>query len=277
VNPGLYDSIPDAEYHDGLGVGERPLSSTLAKALLFESPAEAIYGIQHRRDTEAFAFGRLVHELTLEGEVRTFFDTGLEYRRGNDWAEVCKVAAEAGRTPVTSRQMADAQAIASAVHAHPVARDLLSVGRPEVSAFAHDVEHGIDLQARFDWLRDPEGEWPVVVDLKTTAGTANPRAFNRSIGTFRYHLQGAFYRRVYELVAGKVPAFVWVVVSKEPPHAVSVIRLSDKDADTGLSLVNKAAETYARCLAEQRWPGHESIYTSSLPVWADFEAEEVTA
>lgn len=276
VEPGLYEGIPSDEYHAGLS-DPRPLSSTFAKTLLFDSPAEAFHAAQNPRDTDAFAFGRLVHELTLEGDVKTFWDTGLSSRRGNAWTEVTAEAEAAGRTPVTTRQMADAQAIADAVHAHPVAGDLLSVGKPEVSAMAHDLDHGINVQARFDWLRNPEGEHPVIVDLKTTAGSANPRNFNRTIATFRYHMQAAFYRRVHWLVTGRKPTFAWVVVSKEAPHTVSVVRLSEKDADTGDALVDKASELYARCVTENTWPGYEAIYPSSLPVWADYEAEEVTA
>lgn len=276
MKPGLHEGLSNEAYHAGLG-DVRALSSTFAKTLLFESPAEAMHQATTPKDTDTFAFGRLVHELTLEREVKTFADTGLSSRRGNAWAEACEAAEASGRTPITSRQMSDAQAIAAAVHGHPIAGDLLSVGRAEVSALAHDPDHGINVQARFDWLRDPEGEHPVIVDLKTTAGTANPRNFNRTIGTFRYHLQGAFYRRVYRLITGRQATFVWVVVSKEPPHTVSVIRLSEVDAATGDLLVARASDIYADCLAADNWPGYDSIYSSALPTWADYEAQEVTA
>lgn len=275
IAPGLYEGIAPDDYHAGLG-DSRPLSSTFAKRLLFDSPAEAMHAAQNPRDTDAFAFGRLVHELTLERKLTTFGVADV-----TSWAP--KAAKErraeieaAGLTPIKASQVVDAQAIAEAVHAHPIAGDLLSVGKPEVSALAHDSEHGIDVQARFDWLRSVEGEWPVIVDLKTTAGSANPRNFNRTIATFRYHMQGAFYQRVHRLITGKTPAFVWVVVSKEPPHTVSVVRLSEDDANTGDQLVAKASEIYARCLTAGHWPGYGSIYQSSLPVWAGYEMQEVT-
>lgn len=273
--PGLHFRVDAEVYHQGLG--DRALSSTMAKNLLFESPAEAIHAARNRKDTEAFEFGHLVHELTLERDLKTFFDTGLDHRRGNAWAEVCEVAGEHGKIPVTTRQMSAAQAIAAAVHEHSVAAELLSVGAPEVSALAHDPDHGIDVQARFDWLRAPSGESPVIVDLKTTAGSANPRSFDRAIGSYRYHMQASFYRRVYWLLTGRKPTFVWVVVSKEQPHTVSVVRLSDDDARIGDALVEAASALYAKCLTEDHWPGYESIYTSSLPVWAEREAEEITA
>lgn len=271
--PGLIFDLPADEYHAGLRHDPKPLSSTFAKELISKSPYEAKFA--ERKDSPAFAIGRAIHELVLEGEYKTIFPCDV-----SDWrtkaAKELKAQAEAdGLTPMKLSELEHVEAIAKAVREHPIARDLLSEGAAEVSALVED--DGLFEQARFDWLR-VDGARPLIVDLKTVAGTANPRDFNKTIANYGYHLQAAMYADVLQraLKLDIEPGYAWIVVSKEKPYAVSVVKASKATMQTGYLLYAKAREIYRESVETGIWRGYDEVTESELPNWAEYQAEEIS-
>lgn len=273
--PGLYEGIPNAEYHKGLievadtnGLQIKPLSSTGAKVIVKESPADYIWGLSNRVEKKAFDMGHAAHELILEGGLQsvTVFDFD-SWRTKAAQVERDAVYA-AGGTPMLAKDMTAAYAMETAVRAHTLADSLLQDGRSEVSALVWDEEYKIHIQVRFDWLRN-DG---LIVDLKTSR-TGNPNDFNRDIAKFYYHLQASLYMRAAELLGIAVQGWRWVIVQAEAPHNVFVVDYSEFDRLTGDQRMHTALTKYAHGVHTGEWPAHPDLYLSELPAYATYDDE----
>ncbi len=251
---GLVYGMDETEYHGG-----DELSSTGMKTLL-DSPARYLYEREHRTEKRAFDIGHAIHGLVL--------GTGLDLAvvEADSWRTKAAQqqrdeAREAGRVPILVDEYATAKNAADAVLCHPEARVFFEAdAHPEVSAFC-DMD-GVRVRARFDWLLAR----PVIVDLKS-GRTANPRALPRITEQYRYHLQAATYRRALATVRGdEDPAFVHVFVESEPPHLVSVDRLTPEALDAGDAELDVALALYRRCVETGHWPGYPlGIHDIDLP------------
>ncbi len=157
--PGLYYGVPSAEYHRGLievadvnGLTIKPLSSTGAKAIVMQSPADYVWGLSNRMEKKAFDMGHAAHELILEGGLQTVtvldFDS---FRSKAAQAERAKVYA-AGGVPMLEKELTAAYAMEKAVRSHELADSLITDGKPEVSGLVWDDEYKIWIQVRVDWL-----------------------------------------------------------------------------------------------------------------------------
>ena len=274
IEPGLHEGIPNQTYHLGLRSDPKPLSSSMAKALVTKSPAEFKWEQEHRIEKDAFDEGQAVHELVLEGGFKTIDVYDFDSWRTKE-SQTAKAESYANqRHPMLRKDIGRIEAMANAVQSSKLASSVFTQGRPEVSALVQDPESGIWLQARFDWLT--LGKQPRIADLKTSAKGANPRSFCREIAERHYHLSMAFYRRVLMLLGYDDPQLMFVVVGKAAPHLVSVFDISVSDRIVGDLLVSKAIATYAACLESGEWVGYDTeIHATSLPAWAAYEAEEI--
>lgn len=276
--PGLHLDISNHDYHGGIFGDPKPLSSSMAKTLVTKSPAEFRYEQENRVEKAAFDEGQAVHELVLEGGFRTIDVYDVDEWRTKEAKDLRDASYAAGRHPMKRKEVTHIEDMAAAVKSSTLAAASLTHGKPEVSALVLDPTYGVMLQARFDWLRLPE--WgapkPAIVDLKTTAKGANPRAFNREIAERHYHLSMAFYRRVLMLLGYDDIDIEFIAVDKAAPHLVSVHRMSESDRIIGDMLVKKAIHTYATCLERDEWPGYDlEIFDTNLPAWSAYEAEEI--
>lgn len=263
----IYD-LPAADYHAHKVDGIKPLSSTFAKNLVTLSPLEAKWQADNPRTSDAFTFGTAVHELVLEGGLKTLGVVEAKTKGTKAWdAEV--EALEPGISPIKRADFELAVKVAEAVRSHPVAAELLAEGKPEVTARVN--EDGINLQARFDWLNGSQ-----IVDLKTTASTANPSKFNRTVADFGYHVQAAAYLDIARMCGIENPSFFWIVASKTEPFTVSVVRLAGYDLSIGERIWNHAKKIYRECIDANHWPGYEEVAESYLPTWAERQADEIT-
>ena len=176
-------------------------------------------------------------------------------------------------------ELAEIRQIVKAVKSNPLVRELLpDYGRAEVSALA--VLHGVKVQARFDYLVMADaptgsrfGTWGWIVDVKTVAGSANPHDFNRTAANYGYHIQADLYQRVARALGHELP-FYWLVVSKTPPFACSIIRVSDIDLTAGSVQTDKALKLWADVLANG-WPKNVEVYESELPGWVHYEDDDL--
>lgn len=269
---GIHFDVPHDVYHAGLRKDPKPLSSTLAKALAKLSPLEAKYEADNRVEKDAFNEGQLIHEYVLEGELKTIQVFDFDDRRGNRWKEAKLKAAKNGKVAMIERDAAPLREAAEAIRNHPEVAELLAVGDAEVSALVET--NGIFEQARADHWR-ADGKRPVIVDVKTVAGTPNPLAFNREIAKFGYHIQAGMYQDVFRRIVGVEPIFVWVVGSRTAPYATSVIRASKATLETGYAMYAHAFGIYADCVRSGKWPAYDGISESRLPAHAEWDADEI--
>ncbi len=170
-----------------------------------------------------------------------------------------------GLTLITAQQHEQAQVIAKAVHAHPVAGPLLWDVEAEVTLLANDPRTGQLVKVRADALKTSND---LILDLKT-AENASFNAFARAAGRYQYHLQAALYRWVYSWVIGRTPGFIHIVVETAPPYGVMVYDLDGEAILHGEARARTALNRWAECERSGHWPSYTpEIVSLSLPKWS---------
>ena len=258
--------IPAEEYHAATKENQYTTSHRLN--LFRRCPAlyhKHITGEIVEGDTAAFQMGRAVHVLTIEGadkfdaeylvadgptNPKTGKPYGRETKAFKDWAELQT------RPVIGGDDHALMLKLSNAVHAHPIAADILSAGFAEATVRA--VWDGEPVQARLDWF-DPERG--IIADLKTCADVDR---FPFDIRDFGYVTQLAFYKRVLELAgyAGpRIRAYL-IAVEKKEPYRVAVAEISELTLNDGnvaeAGKYGAGNDTVMRelleCRAADRWP-----------------------
>jgi hypothetical protein len=276
TEPGVYDGIPDADYHRDCVAGGS-LSSTGARRLLPPGcPA------QFRWDTDNppppkphFDIGHAAHKLVL--------GTGPEVVvvDAPDWRT--KVAKEArdeaharGAVPLLVAEWQRVQAMADALRRHDIASTLFDParGRPEVTLVWRDDKTGTMCRARFDWLPD-RGPWRLIIPDYKTAHAVDLDALQRAVASYGYHQQSAWYRAgAMALGLGdEDTAFVFVCQQKHPPYLVTVVELDHVAMRLGAARNRQALDIHAHWTRAGRWPDHTDgeIAQLSLPAWVERE------
>lgn len=271
ITPGLYDGIPDVEYH-----GDREsLSSTGARTLVTRTPAEFRWEQLHGRPPKAdYDFGHAAHKLILgEGAEIVEIDADDYYTKAAKEAKV-KAYAE-NKIPMKRPDMAKARDVEKAVRNHRLAGALFADGVAEQSGWWVDPGTGVMCRYRADWTTWRRGRHLYLVDLKTT-DDASPDSFAKSVYNFGYHQQDPWYSegaRILHPDAKRI-SFLFVAVSKQPPHMVNVFELDSAAKEIGARRNAAALETYARCIATDEWPDHGiGPHLISLPRWATYREE----
>lgn len=275
--PGIYDGMSAEEYHS------IECASNSGLKHIARSPLHYLSAINEPTEpTAAMLLGMAVHTAVLEPDTLASRYVVLPDDRPNrpsqrqrdakkpssetlyaiDWWDAFE-REHAGKTIMSSEDMAVVKEMAGSVLLHPVAWDILQAGKAEQSVFWIDEETGAECKARIDWLR---GAYPA--DLKTTDSAA-PDDFVRSVVKYRYHCQAAMY--LDGLAANGLHAddFPFIVVEKAPPYAVAVYMLDEAAITEGRRLYRRDLATYQWCKATDSWPGYpQEIRELSLPRWA---------
>lgn len=277
---GVYEDVPEAEYHADTAVPGGSLSYSGMKQLL-KSPAHYRHYMDAPRvEKKAFDAGHIIHAMVLgTGLDVTVIPDGLLAANGAaSTKEAKQFVAEArldGLIPVKQAELDPLQDIAEAVLAHDVARALFENDGPtELSMFAVDEPSGVWVRGRADKVSELDGDL-VLVDLKTTPD-ADPREFNRQLARFQYFLQAHVYSWLAQTtgVTETIPEMVFVAVSKTEPHTVSVTRLDWLYMDLGKQQMRLAVDRYKACMESGVWPAYPTISELSPPAWMIADDDE---
>lgn len=197
---------------------------------------------RERPDSAAMRFGRLIHAVTLGGNVVVF----PHPRTGTRWKEF--MLAHPGEEIATEAEYAEAVNIASALASHPKAAPLLRGEREKELAW---MDNGRACGARVDVLG---GDF--VTDLKSTA-KAEPEWFMRNAERMAYHAQLAWYRRGAS-IAMERPIRTAHIVAVEPkfPYEITTYDLTLGTLDHGERLWRSWWERLMVCEASDEWPGY---------------------
>lgn len=254
----MWKQISNEEYH---GEYRNYLGSSDLRRLL-RSPAH--YRCPPTSPSEAQEFGTLVHEAILEPELwaarrRPSAKLDRRTKEGKALAEWQEAQEQSlGLKFVPEYNYAKVCAIADSIRSSLGATSILTGGVAESSGFGEYNEQPVKI--RCDYMTDE-----VIVDLKTTT---DAREFERSVFTYGYDIQAAFYCAVAEAIDGKKRKFVWLVVEKDAPYGVQIYEPSEEVMERGLNLVNKGIETYKECAALDVWPSYSSkSQIIQLPRW----------
>lgn len=258
--------VPNEVYHAAPGISKSGLD------LVHKSPAH----YAHRKPfdpTPAMRIGTAVHCAVLEPDrfATEYVVVDSKDRRQKAYKDA--VEEHGVELVLLPNEAEDIRAIQDAAHGRSGVRPLVSAeGWRELSAFAKDPETGVQVRCRYDLLA-ADG---FAVDLKT-ARDVFPRGFERSIASYRYHVQVAFYSDVYEWITGeKLTEFWLLVVEATAPYTVIPYRLDDAAIEQGRIDYRKNLNTYAECLSSDSWPHFEpESDLLTLPAWAFDEIEEL--
>lgn len=259
AEPGIHENIPAEDYHAHMALSR----SYLCK--LLRSPAHALVETE---ETPAMRFGSLVHTCVLEpGEqLKRYAKAPVCDRRTTKGKAIYAewTAENSGKIVVSEQDWETAINISAAIHNHPDAAELLSEGRPEVTAICKDIS-GPLRKARIDWDRSDIG---ALIDLKTTSD-ASPAAFARSAANYQYHIQAAYYLDTWREAGGDAETFWFIAVEKTPPFGIAVYELPANAIEDGRRLYREAIARHNVCQDSGEWPAYEpGIKQLVWPAWA---------
>ena len=142
---------------------------------------------------------------------------------------------------------------------HPAASTILNMsGVTEQSYQWKDSQTGEICKSRPDFHTSDN---TLLVDLKTTED-ASMFGFQKSIHSFRYHVQAAWYLRSL----AKAEQFVFIAVEKKPPYLVAVYNASKDMVEAGNRAADKNLALLAECRKSDKWVGYsEEIQDIDLP------------
>jgi hypothetical protein len=267
TEPGVY-TMPEAEYHADPVPGGSLSSSGARKLLPPSCPARFRWEQDHPVHKDVFDFGTAAHRMVL-GTGPDILVIDAPDWRSKAAKEEQAAARQAGQCPLLAADWARVSDMADELSAHPLASALLCREdvQPEQSLFWQDAEFGIWRRARLDAAR--RGGRLLVSDYKT-ARSADRDQFARSVASYGYHQQAAWYLDAVAAVLGeRDAAFLFVVQEKEPPYLVNVCELDFPAGQAGHALNRRAMEVYRDCTEAGVWPGYGTgIELISLPPWA---------
>ena len=265
MKKGIFNNLPSAEYFAAKRLNNSGIKQLLRSPMHYKNSLEA-----PRLETKALTIGSAVHCAILEPNRfdvdYTFAPENLDKRTKAGkaaWDEL----ESSEKTVLSFNDYTDVLSISHAVKEHPTAKKLIKNGHAEVTIFSEIDD--VLTKSRMDYYL-PNAN--VIIDLKTT-DDASPSAFARSVASYGYDIQAAWYIDNAQALDIYIETFVFIVVEKTSPHAVALYELDPASIEVGRSKYQHALHLYKHCLATGEWPGYsENIQTLSLPAWAMREA-----
>lgn len=274
---GVHDWPAETYHADPLRPwGGSASSTTLRKILEPGGPALVAWEREHPTYRDAFDFGGAAHTITL-GKGDEIVEVRADDWRTNAAKAARAEAREAGLRPLLSKDLVRARALADAVRTHPIAGRLVDgrVGVPERSVLWMDDVTGTYCRAMLDVFPHLDDPAPIAVDVKTTESGLDPRSLARTVLTYGYHQQAAHYLEGLATLGLVDARFVFVFVTKSPPHLVAVRTLSTAFLELGRARNRRALDVLSWCLESGSWPGLPAI-TEEIepPAWATYQEED---
>lgn len=269
MNTGII-SLPEAQYRAAEGISKSMLDWIAAPRTPAHYKAK-VDGLIPDEQTPAMRLGQMIHRAILEPETVkgawVVKPEGMMFttKDGKEW--------KAAQTMpiITSDEAATITGMRDSVRRHPAVKRVLANARTEVSLFANG-EDGILRKARIDALPESGN---VLVDIKSCQ-SADPDLMSKSVASYRYEVQAAYYLDICQLLGIDRSEFLFVCVEKHPPYAVAVYALDQDAIDWGRKQYRADLALLKRCMAEDHWPSFtEDIITLGLPAWAQKQADAV--
>ena len=271
---------------------ERPsLNASVAKILLAQSPLHAwlahprlnpLYVEDHDR---AFDLGTAAHALMFGGKDLLCIIDADDYRT-KAAKEARDAAINDGKLPLLTKQANILYAmVPKAIKAWSENSDLHGYiiadgdAEKEIRWSAKDAQlYGktfpdFPMRGKPDWV---SGDKRLIVDYKTTGGTAHPdKWLTGALKDQGADIQAAMYLWACRALGGPEDArFVFLVQETDAPYCCSFVGVSPMTADLGASKLSQAVQLWIDCLTADKWPGYPSrIVYPDPPAWAFKEME----
>lgn len=227
-----------------------------------KSPLHCKYAVDaDKNDEPHFRIGRALHCAILEPEWFRFrFRTApkVDRRTTAGKAEWLEFTENSKGVEILSQDEANTvKAMAAAINAEPAANELLSINGYAEAVITWNCI-GIDCKARLDFLITEGRKRPAVIEIKTTARSADAFNFGFEARRRQYIHHAAWVQ--YGLASSGIARndHIFIVVEKSPPYGVGVWRLPQRQIDRATPDVMGMLDTFAACVAKDRWPGYGS-------------------
>ena len=226
--------------------------------------------------TDSMQLGSAVHCMTLEPhlfDVRYAVAPKVD-RRTNvgkaTWQEFCEQST--GKTVLDDATFRKATNAADAIRGNLAASILL-----EQSGYCEHAlmwDHPI-IEARCKAKLDKAVVGPqIVFDIKTTQD-ATPSAFARTIVSYGYDGQAAWYSEGFEAEYGEWPTFIFIAVQTDAPNEVGLYELTQDDLSRACEENEHALRQLIECETSGDWlqPHERDVVKLALPGYARFRNE----
>lgn len=276
--PGLYH-MPLAEYIAD-PAPEPSLSASIAHTLITSSPLHAF--MQHprlnpnaeREDSNKADIGTIAHALLLEQDESRLVIIEHDDWRTNAAKGARDTAYAEGKVPLLAKQMGPIRKmieVAKSAIKHSELNDAFLAGQAEQTLLWQEDE--IWLRSRPDWLVNT---CDLIVDYKTTTGSAEPNAWIRTMLGNGNDLQAVIgLRGLQKIFRAKDPRFIFMVQEQDAPFAVSFVGLDPAFLDMAEHKLKRAMTLWSDCTMTNTWPGYPSrICWASPPAWAYSQEEQ---
>lgn len=277
--------IPNLTYEQYAAVGG-VRGSHLKK--MMRSPEHFKFGEPEDSEKDHFRIGRHIHSLMEFGEVylekltvmpvftgltkdgRESTLSGEAKKKKQDWLNSLPEDAMV----VTQDEYINLVGVIKSVAKDRFLANLLKGASRESSLFVECPETGLLLQCRLDAIAVAG----YLVDYKSTRDARwdffQYQVFSRRMGPF-YILSAAHYTycaRVAGLVHGD--KYMFIAIEKEKPWGVFPYPMDSGQLEVGEMVRAQLMRLYARCAAENRWPGYPSgaVHTT-IPQFVDYPYE----
>ena len=300
---GIHDDIPPEVYHSDQLAAEPSLSRSGIVTLERLTPAHfkalhpklTDYPEYARPSTKAMDLGSVIHHVLLGNGSKFLAKDCSDFTNkdgspaktwGNAEATAWKRDMEAsGRIVIDTETYAEAEAIA------------MSARRAIEARYGGGCFDAALCEQTLIWERGtryapilcrarPDIILPniAILDPKSTAKSISDHELTRAIESNGADVQAVFYRQGLVATTGAemdLP-FVFVYVESVPPYATRFAEIDDDWQMRVTYRIEKACDTFARCLKTGEWPGwpSDSVTLAAPPykmnAWLDAELAEMT-
>jgi PDDEXK-like domain of unknown function (DUF3799) len=270
---GVYPNITNEEYHANKDYISR-------SALMDFEKSPYTYWAKHinpdrpiRESTPAMILGSSFHTLILEpdlwGDIYTVMPRKVLLRDvGREEYDANEHRIEATRQNLSKKIIITHDCYDTLIEmekkvlSNKQAMQLLENARIENSFFWQDEHSGLNLKCRPDVLHDN-----MIIDLKTTSN-ASPRAFQREMVDYGYHIQFAMIRDAIEIVEGRrINNCINIVIETKYPYNMAIYIIDGFALDEGEFKYRQICLDLKNAIEENKWQDY-GIQTISLPKWA---------
>lgn len=259
-------NMPNSAYHSHPSISKSGLD------LINRSIAHYEYATPFE-STRHMEIGTAIHAALFEHErykSEYVLLHNVKDRRASEYKQAVK-ATGTSELVLVGHESDKVNGMYQSVSLNSEAMQLLSEGYPELSVFAVCPTTGLPVRCRLDFLT----KCGQAVDLKKTQDVRYDK-FQRSIGSYRYHVQDSFYTYVAALAGITVSSFHFLAVEEQPPHANKLYTLDDEAKSVGRREFQRDLSAYAEFKKSGGVPTGlvQESELMSLPVWAlDEEAD----
>jgi hypothetical protein len=244
------------------------------KPLISGTNAHLAWERDHPQDeTDAMLVGSYLHARLLQpAEVAKQFVVCPKVDRRTkegkaQWAAMEIDAEKRGASLIAEKDAELAESMAAAALSHKgVAHLLYSCVEREIVAIGEIA--GRPAKCKIDGILASKngGREVCVLDVKSTVSASN-RDFGRSVISFGYAHQAAFYARVLDSIGLRCEDFVFIAIEKERPHCVAVYRLPEVAVSVADHHIDRLVERWWKVKAGDRTGYPEEIQDLVLPGW----------